>query len=46
MSLPAELLKYLESEAFSQGTLLKRHLAQRVELAKQAQACSMRTRRT
>lgn len=36
MSLPAELLKYLESEAFSQSTLLKRHLAQRVDLAKQA----------
>jgi hypothetical protein len=32
------LLKYLESQAFSQGDMLKRHLAQRIDLAKESQA--------
>ncbi|MBK7061038.1 MAG: hypothetical protein IPH51_11210 [Rubrivivax sp.] len=38
MSLSPELLKYLESQAFSQGDMLKRHLAQRIDLAKESQA--------
>jgi hypothetical protein len=37
MTLPAGLLKYLESEVFSQTDMLKRHLEQRIDLAKQAQ---------
>lgn len=36
MRLPAGLLKYLKSEAFSQTDLLKRHLDQRIDLANQA----------